>query len=530
MNDPTALGQSFPPPVFAEEPGRPRLAAGALQVYPAPGHEHALATADQLAAALSADCAWFHWRMPDPATLPPALRPRLGSGILAPVWDTSRREDLAHFASTEPERQQRLLQLLEPLRVGAEAQTVEFDLGMAWSTARWMKAWRADAAITFYPHTPSLGAAVAGALLEIPHVLWLGPWRAETPTPWHLPAVLTLATVVSVPDEASRAALGARFGAMVAAKALVRTQPNAKEHLASRLRDAMAARPANAPRRGPTSAFATRTEARAQTAATQLFAIVCAERTGSNLLVDLLARQRGIACVGELFNARFLENGRLPWFEREVPDIEALRQLRATDPGALLNRLRLEAERRGFAQVGLKLMYGHLVANNRLVDALLAEPNLRVVHLRREDRLGRLVSHLRAKDTDVWFRRQGSAGAPVAPVTLTGEQAAADFALLETFERRIAATFANYPLVEITYEELVRDPHRVLEQVSLLLGIQTRYAEPLLRKEAPAQPGAGVIGWGELRAAFAGTRWAKYFVGDPEPAGGSATHGAAENP
>jgi hypothetical protein len=476
-----------------------------------------LAAAERLAEALSAESAWFHWRMPDPAGLPPALQPKLGAGVLVPAWEESRREDLAHFAATEPERHRRLLEVLEPLRAAGESQAVAFDLGMAWSVARWMRAWRADAALSFYPHTASLCAAVAGALLAIPHVVWLGPLAAAAPVPWHLPAVLAMATAVSVPDAASLAVLAERFGAAAADKALVRTHPGHLTHLASRIREAVATCPANAPQRGPASAFATRPEAPIRCDAARLFAIVCAERTGSNLLVDLLARQRGVACVGELFNVRFLDGGKLPWFGPEVPYVEELRQLRVTDPAALLGRLRLEARRRGFEQVGLKVMYSHLVTNNPLVDALLADPDLRIVHLRREDRLGRLVSHTRANETDVWFRRKGAAESVVVPVALTGAQVAQDFALQETFERRFAATFARHALVEITYEELVRDRQQVLARVASLLGIQARDAEPLLRKEAPREPGAGVVGWPVLRAAFAGTRWASQFGGATEP-------------
>ena len=530
MSNPNPSNAFCSAPAFPVVSGRLRLAATALPTHPTPGHEHALTTADRLADLLSAETAWFHWRVPDPGSLPATLRPWLGAGMFLPAWDTSRREDEAHFAATEPDRHRRLLELLAPLRADGEAQNVGFDVGMAWSMARWAKAWRADVALSFYPHTGSLAAAVAGALLEIPHAVWLGTLTPETKLPWHFPAVLSLASVVSVADQASLAVLATRFGTALAAKAVARTEPGAMALLARRLQDAVVARPANAPQRGPEPAFATRIEAAQPAEGARLFAIACAERTGSNLLVDLLARQPRVACVGELFNSRFLDGGKLPWLDTAVPHADELRHLRTENPSALLARLRLEAQQRGFDQVGLKVMYGHLVTNNALVDALLAAPDLRIVHLRREDRLGRLLSYLRAKETDVWFRRKGSGEAAAPRVTLTAEQMAQDFALQEAFERRCAATFAGHPSIDITYEELVQDQQQVLERLAHLLGMRARDVAPLLRKEAPKDPAAGVVGWHDLRTAFTGTRWACQFPGEPASEGPRPDDRAAESP
>lgn len=116
-----------------------------------------------------------------------------------------------------------------------------------------------------------------------------------------------------------------------------------------------------------------------------------------------------------------------------------------------------------------------------------AFPDVHYVFVTREDKVRQAVSHARALQTGRWTSRDEGA---------SGETPVFDFhqidrLLTETIEHEAAwnAYFSEagvHPLT-VTYENLARDPQRVVEQVSSLLGIRAPAApqqEVGLRKQA----------------------------------------------
>ncbi|MEO1253558.1 MAG: hypothetical protein AAFY41_01550, partial [Bacteroidota bacterium] len=113
--------------------------------------------------------------------------------------------------------------------------------------------------------------------------------------------------------------------------------------------------------------------------------LICAPRTGSNLLMSYLNTHPKIKMKGELFN--FLEGDKIDkkWnhiFNKELPWIKYL---------------------------GFKLFYLHPhdakpEEKAILLDKILADEKIYIIHLRRRNKLRTYLSHEIAKRSDIWVR------------------------------------------------------------------------------------------------------------------------------
>src|SRR5690606_23144645 len=97
------------------------------------------------------------------------------------------------------------------------------------------------------------------------------------------------------------------------------------------------------------------------------FVIIGAERTGSNLLVGAVAKQRAIACAGELFNPRLEEKGIVPWLEGCPTDPNLLHAIRKSGARNLHARLVAAAAAGGASRVGFKLLYYQGLVDYRIL-------------------------------------------------------------------------------------------------------------------------------------------------------------------
>jgi LPS sulfotransferase NodH len=124
------------------------------------------------------------------------------------------------------------------------------------------------------------------------------------------------------------------------------------------------------------------------------FVIVAGRRTGSNLLCSLLGSHGGILCHHELFNPDGIFYA-LPLREGGF-SLGTLAE-RAADPLGLLERAWREPL--GRRCVGFKMTRGQ---DAQVLDAVLSDPNVRVIVLRRANRIKAFVSELRAEAARRW--------------------------------------------------------------------------------------------------------------------------------
>lgn len=238
------------------------------------------------------------------------------------------------------------------------------------------------------------------------------------------------------------------------------------------------------------------------------FVLVCAERTGSNLLLGLLQSHPDCKVAGELFNPAMYESQTVPGFP--LAEQATLSRLRAEAPGALIQHVYERGERQGARAVGFKFMYGHAKASPAALDYLLGDRRIHVIHLRRGNLLHRLVSHRQAKSTGVWGRYAGAETVALPKIGLSVEEVVKDFRMIERRQAEYAECFKTHPVLEVNYEELSAAPHEVGARVASFLGL--RADVPLVvryQKTGNASMRDAIINHDELKSSL--PQWAAFF-------------------
>lgn len=194
------------------------------------------------------------------------------------------------------------------------------------------------------------------------------------------------------------------------------------------------------------------------------FVIIAARRTGSNLLCTLLGSHADVLCHHELFNPGGIFYA---LSLRESGFSLGTMAARATDPLAFLARA--WDQNLGKRCVGFKMTRGQ---DPRVLDALFADADVRVIVLRRANRIKTFVSELRAEAAKRWEVYDLAQLDPARPRVRVKQRALdACVAENETFYSAVDAALARggNPVLRVTYERLFQadEQQRVLEFLGL---------------------------------------------------------------
>ncbi len=200
------------------------------------------------------------------------------------------------------------------------------------------------------------------------------------------------------------------------------------------------------------------------------FIIVCAARTGSTLLRMMLNSHPCIRCHGEVLSPKLI--GFVGVNETTDPrQYHDLVCLRDRDPVKFMFDHVLHGE--GIVAVGAKIKYGELTRSEwkGVLDALLADRSVHVVHLVRENRLQRFISHKLVRLTGVSMA-YGPEHRPSLPrIMISPEECMDDFRLTAAEENRFREHFRDHPLFDLTYEQLCDRHGRALNELQQFLGV-----------------------------------------------------------
>ena len=181
--------------------------------------------------------------------------------------------------------------------------------------------------------------------------------------------------------------------------------------------------------------------------------IVCATpRSGSNYLCQLLASTGVLGVPREYFNPV----GRRAYDDPEYPDDPRAQLAQVFTTGATAN--------------GVYAVKAHPFQLRDLdgVDPLVELPDTLLVRLRRLGRLEQAVSWARVQQTG-----QFRAGDPAATEpTYDAKLVAASLRFLDDEEAWWDARLDPDRVLEVTYEDLVADPQRVVDRVAALVGLE----------------------------------------------------------
>lgn len=464
--------------------------------------------------ALDAEYRVFYALPAVPAEESPAAMAWLPHGFLVRFNGLVHGADRDHFLKVDPHRTERAIATVQDLLQCTREEIDELrPMRAAFGYARNAKAWAPDLVVSFDPFESGLASWLVSSLLDVPRVFVLesDPAVDAGPATRLLPLHLEQSALVVLQRTRQAAQLEQAFGSEPREKAIcMQDGPGAEREFARRVRTLIdRAAPAAARQDlGPESAFVTERRPVVAEPETRPFVVLGAERTGSNLLVGMLASHPRLKCEGELFNPRMIGKGLLDARLPEDTDIGAMLALRRTDPAAFHRAILRIAAGHGAAAAGFKLLYYHGIVDNRVIDHLVSLSDLRVIHLTRRDRLARWLSKARADETDSWYVGKRQETRPSSgPMHLDPVKTLADLEDCELMEERARATFGLERVLEITYEDLLADPEGGSGAVLDHLGVEPAPLQISTKKQGSRDLRRAIANWEEIERALTGTRW-----------------------
>ena len=449
------------------------------------------------------DLRFFHSAVPDELRDEPEVERLLQCSMTAPVNAPWNDADRAWFERTSPAAVKEVFAAYaECTGMSPDEAWSDAAIRAAFTMARLAQAWGADLLISQGHFESAAAASIGRVLLNKPrvHAVHAPPCDALLSRLWPWNAAqsdLLLHTAEMRP-------LIETVGGSARAHPL---EDNALGNRITALCDE------GAPAHDAQHSFAVVREAAPRQAnAARPFLVLGAERTGSNMLVGMLAGHAQIKSYGELFNPRLINENVIDGVLPEGADVQQLLDMRKRDPGAFHAELVRLATGTRTRAVGFKLLYYHGCINDALVEYLTSTPDLRVVHLRRRDRLARWVSHQRASASDSWFARRSSTRNETHAQTVSlhlGEMLN-DFLMQEQQEERGDATFGHLPLLQICYEDLATAPQRVSKEVLEFLDVPSSELEIHSRKTGKLDPRVLIENWEELEQGLQRTPWRRF--------------------
>jgi hypothetical protein len=203
---------------------------------------------------------------------------------------------------------------------------------------------------------------------------------------------------------------------------------------------------------------------------------------------------------------------------KALDDDPELLALRRRDPIAYFDRIYGRVAEAGAAAFGFKLHYMDGYVRPRFVEHLASLPELRVLHLKRRDRLARYLSQELAKRTGTWVVSRAHGGSECGPADPSIELAPAaceeDFRSHAGFERVYDAVFSHAAPLELVYEDLSVDPTTSALRVQEFLGVVPTVLQPWTTRQSRRPLRDQIGNWSELVEHFASTPWRTFFESD----------------
>jgi hypothetical protein len=274
------------------------------------------------------------------------------------------------------------------------------------------------------------------------------------------------------------------------------------------------------------------------------FIILTYARTGSTMFAASLNSSPNIICFRELFNPIMDGIG----FHVDGYDNASAqdRALRDQDFAKFLEDRIFCEHPKEIGAVGFKMPYVHFGSVPGLLEWLVGDTDIRVLHLKRRNPLRMLVSLRIAQTTGGWsedrkgtlaskFRPANAARAarhPLraanrlrkflwpkeppwkslrAPVTLSEGECRTFFAEIERDSSHYGGLFGGHPQLTLSYEDLVEDRKNAFNQAQSFLGVKPRSLAVTTRRQNPEPLHKLIANHDELYAAFKNTPEAAFF-------------------
>lgn len=172
-----------------------------------------------------------------------------------------------------------------------------------------------------------------------------------------------------------------------------------------------------------------------------------------------------------------------------------------------------------FKALGFKLLYHSPIgetADRNVWDYIIEHPEIKIIHLQRDNRLEIVCSLLRANALKLWHR-------PIGHV-IEKKRISTDTETMEKFFHdigdipvRAQSIFKSHHVLNIEYKQICNDFHGCMSKIFSFLEVNTDMepgvkVKPKLAKIAQLPPNEELINYQELKEYFKDTQYGKYFI------------------
>lgn len=248
------------------------------------------------------------------------------------------------------------------------------------------------------------------------------------------------------------------------------------------------------------------------------FIILGRSRTGSNFLRGLLSSLPGVTVLGEILKNPVT----IEWGTDNFPRTARADRNYQRDPGRFLDVDVFRPMPVSVDALGFKLFYYH-GESERFASAwsyLLECKDLHVIHIKRRNILATHVSRARALRSNRWVAKEKPTQT-LAPIKLDFDALLADFTQTRGWEVEFDRRFSDHRVLQLQYEDLVRDRNAEMTRVQRFLGLDPSPSQPQTFKQTRRPLDQVIANFDELRAQFQGTEWESFFTRDVSTAEGS---------
>ncbi len=238
------------------------------------------------------------------------------------------------------------------------------------------------------------------------------------------------------------------------------------------------------------------------------FTVLSRGRTGSNMLLSLLRSHPRLRVQGEVIGAAALED---PARKNAIQAQGAPQYV-----GGCFRRAGFETA------IGIKLLYYQLQESwgikwgiertEEVVDSLRLDPEMRIIHLKRRNRLHTLVSRKLAGATQQYALGESQDNKyREVTIHLSPEECIEEWQRTTAWEEYYDEFFSAHPVLELFYEDLAADPQGHGSRILGFLDIRPRPLSTRTKKQRQRGLNDIVENYEQLSDHFEGTEWSKFF-------------------
>ncbi|MBT1695486.1 hypothetical protein KK083_01270 [Fulvivirgaceae bacterium PWU4] len=246
------------------------------------------------------------------------------------------------------------------------------------------------------------------------------------------------------------------------------------------------------------------------------FVVICTARTGSVYLSTKLHSHSNILCYLEMFDGKEKD---LDFFAGDLisglpVSLQEAKKMRNEKPDEFLQKIIFRDYPENIKAVGFKFHYPHAKDYPSVLNKIIDDRSIRILHLKRPNILDSLVSLKKAMLTRKWINHphHEDTVSEDAKVTLDYENCRAYFNEIEEEWSRFDRYFRHHQVLNLDYDEVTAD--KTDEAIMDFLEVPRCEIKSRLRKHPVVKHSVAVQNYYELKEKFRDTQWSAFFASE----------------